>query len=66
MCRQGRRSSTDGPIETKAEIPVLNIVDAGCTEIPLLVKQKDVSVPAFDTMPIHSAAAVRNSLGEEE
>jgi len=36
----------------------------GCTEIPLLVKQKDVSVPAFDTTRIHSAAAVRYSLGE--
>ncbi|MEI6727514.1 MAG: aspartate/glutamate racemase family protein [Actinomycetes bacterium] len=37
----------------------------GCTEIPLLVKQKDVSVPAFDTTLIHSAAAVRYSLGEK-
>ena len=36
----------------------------GCTEIPLLVHQKDVSVPVFDTTRIHSAAAVRYSLGE--
>ena len=36
----------------------------GGTEIPLLVKQKDVSVPVFDTTRIHSAAAVRYSLGE--
>lgn len=31
----------------------------GCTEIPLLIKQEDVSVPVFDTMKIHAKAAVR-------
>jgi aspartate racemase len=30
----------------------------GCTEIPLLIKQEDVSVPVFDTTKIHSLAAV--------
>jgi len=30
----------------------------GCTEIPLLIKQDDVSVPVFDTTAIHSRAAV--------
>lgn len=30
----------------------------GCTEIPLLVKQKDVSIPIFDTTTIHAKAAV--------
>jgi len=30
----------------------------GCTEIPLLVKQSDVSVPIFDTTTIHAQAAV--------
>ena len=34
----------------------------GCTEIPLLVKQKDVSVPVFDTTAIHAEAAVKYSL----
>ena len=29
----------------------------GCTEIPLLIKQKDVSVPVFDTTTIHATAA---------
>src|SRR5258705_5839911 len=28
----------------------------GCTEIPLLVKQEDCSVPLFDTTALHSAA----------
>lgn len=29
----------------------------GCTEIPLLVKQEDTSIPIFDTTSIHAAAA---------
>lgn len=34
----------------------------GCTEIPLLIHQKDVSVPVFDTTKIHSMAAVKFAL----
>jgi len=34
----------------------------GCTEIPLLIKQEDVSIPVFDTTAIHSEAAVEYSL----
>ena len=30
----------------------------GCTEIPLLIKQEDTSIPVFDTTQIHSLAAV--------
>ncbi|MCF0050628.1 aspartate/glutamate racemase family protein [Dyadobacter sp. LJ53] len=30
----------------------------GCTEIPLLLSQNDVSVPVFDTTKIHAQAAV--------
>jgi aspartate racemase len=30
----------------------------GCTEIPLLVKQKDTEVPLFDTLHIHAEAIV--------
>jgi len=29
----------------------------GCTEIPLLVKQKDVTIPVFDSTQIHAQAA---------
>jgi aspartate racemase len=29
-------------------------VISGCTEIPLLIKQQDVSVPVFDTTAIHA------------
>ena len=34
----------------------------GCTEIPLLVKQKDVSVTLFDTTTIHAQQAVEEAL----
>ncbi|MBJ6799779.1 aspartate/glutamate racemase family protein [Geomonas propionica] len=37
----------------------------GCTEIPLLIKQEDVSIPVFDTTQIHSEAAVEYSLNGE-
>lgn len=34
----------------------------GCTEIPLLLTQDDLSIPAFDTTKIHSDAAVEFTL----
>jgi len=34
----------------------------GCTEIPLLIKDKDSSIPVFDTSAIHAAKAVRFAL----
>lgn len=33
----------------------------GCTEIPLLIKQKDVKVPIFDSTAIHVKAAVQRA-----
>ncbi len=36
----------------------------GCTEIPLLIKQTDCSVPVFDTTQLHAAAAVAFALEE--
>jgi aspartate racemase len=36
----------------------------GCTEIPLLLKQSDCSVPVFDTTTIHAMAAVEFALSE--
>ena len=35
----------------------------GCTEIPLLIGQQDVSIPVFDSMAIHTEAAVEYALG---
>jgi aspartate racemase len=37
-------------------------VALSCTEIPLLIKQEDVSIPAFDSTLIHSLAAVDMAL----
>jgi aspartate racemase len=34
----------------------------GCTEIPLLIKQKDVNSPVFDTTMIHAKAAVEYAI----
>ncbi len=36
----------------------------GCTEIGLLVKQSDCSLPLFDTTPLHAQAAVEEALKE--
>lgn len=37
---------------------------AGCTEIPLLLSQDDLSISLFDTAKIHAAQAVRVALGQ--
>lgn len=36
----------------------------GCTEIPLLIKQSDTTVPVFDTTEIHAMAAVEFALSD--
>jgi aspartate racemase len=35
----------------------------GCTEIPILIKQEDCSIPVFDTTALHAKAAVEFALG---
>ena len=35
----------------------------GCTEIPILIKQEDCTIPVFDTALIHALAAVDFALG---
>lgn len=37
----------------------------GCTEIGLLINQKDTGLPVFDTTQIHAAKAARMSIGGE-
>ncbi len=46
-------------IENGAEGVIL-----GCTEIPLLIKQEDCSIPVFDTTYIHSMAVLNYALKE--
>jgi aspartate racemase len=56
----------------KAYISIINDLIAngaegiilGCTEIPMLISQDDVSVPVFDTTKIHSMAAVEFALSK--
>lgn len=36
----------------------------GCTEIPILLKQEDCSIPVFDTTFIHAAAAIDFALAD--
>ncbi len=37
----------------------------GCTEIPLLIKNKDINIPAFNTTRIHAESAVEFALEQE-
>ncbi len=37
---------------------------AGCTEIPMFIKQDEVSFPLFDTLALHTKAAVEFAVGE--
>lgn len=36
----------------------------GCTEIPLLIQEKDVSIPLFDTLSIHVDAIIKAAFSE--
>ncbi|MEM5774752.1 MAG: aspartate/glutamate racemase family protein, partial [Anaerolineaceae bacterium] len=36
----------------------------GCTEIPLLVKPGDTTLPLFDTTLLHAEAALNYAIGE--
>lgn len=47
----------NGLIERGAEGIIL-----GCTELPLIINQNDVSVPIFDTTKIHATASVKFAL----
>jgi aspartate racemase len=47
----------DNLVKNGAEAIIL-----GCTELPLIINQKDVKVPLFDTMKIHIEKAVEYSL----
>ncbi|MDT8394409.1 MAG: aspartate/glutamate racemase family protein [Bacteroidales bacterium] len=58
--RQKYRSIIDKLVKDGAEGIIL-----GCTEIPLLLDQKDFEIPLFNTTDIHAEAAVRFALGNE-
>lgn len=61
--RQESKQSYINIINKAVEKGVSGVV-LGCTEIPLLIKDKDVIVEVFDTTEIHARAAVEYSIGE--
>jgi len=48
-------------IEKMAKIGAQGVI-LGCTEIPLLIKDEDVSIDVLDTTEIHAKAAVKNAI----
>lgn len=48
-------------INRAADIGVTGAV-LGCTEIPLLIKDKDVDIEVFDTTEIHAKAAIEHAI----
>jgi aspartate racemase len=66
-----------GKVEPTSKVQYIQIIEElihegaqgiilGCTEICLLVGEKDVAVPVFDTTLIHATAAVEVALGESD
>ena len=64
---------TKGIIRTETKERYLSIIEqlkndgaegiiAGCTEIPLIIKENDIDLPYFNTSLIHSKAAVKFAL----
>jgi aspartate racemase len=66
-----------GVISKESKVKYLKIIEQliedgaegiilGCTEIPMLIEQKDVSVPVFDTTKIHATHAFNLMNTEDE
>jgi len=66
-----------GKITVESKAAYLRVIDdlvskgaegivLGCTEIPLLVKEDDASVPLLDTTFLHARMAVETALGESD
>lgn len=58
------RSAYQTIIEKLAQEGAQGVI-LGCTEIPLLIHQEDVSIPIFDTTTIHAKAAVAYALNQK-
>ena len=60
------------PSSKKSYIEIIERLEAqgaegvilGCTEIPLLIQQENVSIPVFDTTTIHATKAMEFALSE--
>lgn len=62
-----------GKFKQESKIKILNIIEdlyvqeiegviLGCTELPLLISQKDLDVPVFDTTDLHAKGAIEYAL----
>jgi GNAT superfamily N-acetyltransferase len=60
--KQSSKGKFRGVIENLASSGAEGII-LGCTEIPLIVKQKEYDIPLFDTTRIHAVAAVEYAIG---
>lgn len=60
---EGSKSETIRVINELTALGAEGVV-LGCTEIPLLVKPEDASVPLLDTAVIHADAALGHALGK--
>jgi aspartate racemase len=63
MIKQSSKDKFREVIENLASRGARGII-LGCTEIPLIVKQKDYDIPLFDTTMIHAVAAVEYAIKE--
>jgi len=63
VIKDSSRADYVGVIDRLIERGAQGII-LGCTEIPLLIKPQDVSVPVFDTTALHAAAAVDFALAD--
>jgi len=61
IVREASRQAYVGIIEALVKRGAEGVI-LGCTEIPLLIKDKDSPVPVFDTTALHAAAAVEFAL----
>ncbi len=55
-------TSREKMINIIAEMPAIEGVILGCTELPLLLTDEDIAIPIFDTMKLHAKAAVEKAL----
>lgn len=57
----------------QAVVEIINMLEAegaegvilGCTELPILISEKDVNIPIFDTGKIHAYEAIKWSINNE-
>ena len=57
-----KESSRDKLIRIIGNLPEVEGIILGCTELPLLLEDRELEIPIFDTMKLHARQAVRLAL----